>query len=104
MNPYAVSSYLREFAVEPAAAPEDLTWQDKALCSQADPEAWFPEKGGSTGAAKRICRACEVRLECLGYALKTDQKFGIWGGMSERERRRLKRPPSPIPQPRKAAA
>jgi len=81
------------FAIlEPAAAPEDLSWQDQALCSQTDPEAFFPEKGGSTREAKRVCRSCEVRAECLEYALDHDEAFGIWGGMSERERRRLKTP------------
>ncbi len=66
-------------------------WQDRALCSQTDPEAFFPEKGGSTREAKRICLGCEVRDECLEYALANDERFGIWGGLSERERRRLKR-------------
>ena len=67
------------------------TWQDRALCAQTDPEAFFPEKGGSTREAKRVCRSCEVRSECLEYALQHDERFGIWGGLSERERRRLKR-------------
>jgi WhiB family redox-sensing transcriptional regulator len=66
-------------------------WQDRALCAQTDPEAFFPEKGGSTREAKRICLGCEVRDECLEYALANDERFGIWGGLSERERRRLKR-------------
>ncbi|GAA4399747.1 hypothetical protein GCM10023147_37620 [Tsukamurella soli] len=66
-------------------------WQDRALCAQTDPEAFFPEKGGSTREAKRICLGCEVRSECLEYALAKDERFGIWGGLSERERRRLKR-------------
>ena len=70
---------------------EELGWQDRALCAQTDPEAFFPEKGGSTREAKRVCRSCEVRAECLEYALEHDERFGIWGGMSERERRRLKR-------------
>jgi WhiB family transcriptional regulator, redox-sensing transcriptional regulator len=70
---------------------EDLGWQDRALCAQTDPEAFFPEKGGSTREAKKVCRSCEVRAECLEYALEHDERFGIWGGMSERERRRLKR-------------
>ncbi len=70
-----------------------LTWQDDALCAQADPEAWFPEKGGSTRLAKRVCRSCNVRAECLDYALEHGERFGIWGGMSERERRRM--PPRP---------
>ncbi len=70
---------------------EDLGWQERALCAQTDPEAFFPEKGGSTREAKKVCRACDVRAECLEYALSQDERFGIWGGLSERERRRLKR-------------
>ena len=69
----------------------DSQWQDRALCAQTDPEAFFPEKGGSTREAKRICLGCEVKDECLEYALANDERFGIWGGLSERERRRLKR-------------
>ena len=70
---------------------EQLSWQERALCAQTDPEAFFPEKGGSTREAKRVCLSCEVRAECLEYALTHDERFGIWGGLSERERRRLKR-------------
>lgn len=66
-------------------------WQERALCAQTDPEAFFPEKGGSTREAKKICQRCPVRAECLEYALAHDERFGIWGGLSERERRRLKR-------------
>ncbi len=68
-----------------------LSWQNDALCAQTDPEAFFPEKGGSTREAKHICSTCSVRDECLEYALLNDERFGIWGGLSERERRRLKR-------------
>ncbi len=71
--------------------PDDELWQEKALCAQTDPEAFFPEKGGSTREAKRICQGCEVKDACLEYALANDERFGIWGGLSERERRRLKR-------------
>jgi WhiB family redox-sensing transcriptional regulator len=73
------------------ATIEDDQWQERALCAQTDPEAFFPEKGGSTREAKRICLGCEVRDRCLEYALAHDERFGIWGGLSERERRRLKR-------------
>jgi WhiB family redox-sensing transcriptional regulator len=66
-------------------------WKADALCAQTDPEAFFPEKGGSTREAKRICIGCPVREECLDYALEHDERFGIWGGLSERERRALKR-------------
>jgi WhiB family redox-sensing transcriptional regulator len=78
------------FEPEPLQPTTDQ-WQDRALCAQTDPEAFFPEKGGSTREAKKICLGCEVRHECLEYALAHDERFGIWGGLSERERRRLKR-------------
>lgn len=68
-----------------------FAWKDQALCAQTDPEAFFPEKGGSTREAKRVCQSCEVRAECLEYALANDERFGIWGGLSERERRKLKK-------------
>jgi WhiB family transcriptional regulator, redox-sensing transcriptional regulator len=74
-----------------AEASEELEWQERALCAQTDPEAFFPEKGGSTREAKRVCGSCEVRVECLEYALANDERFGIWGGLSERERRRVKK-------------
>lgn len=70
---------------------EEEGWQERALCAQTDPEAFFPEKGGSTREAKKICTGCEVKAECLEYALANDERFGIWGGLSERERRRIKR-------------
>jgi WhiB family redox-sensing transcriptional regulator len=83
---------LRGFAGDASDAEDGLlAWQDQALCAQTDPEAFFPEKGGSTREAKRICVGCEVKQECLEYALMQDERFGIWGGLSERERRRLKR-------------
>lgn len=66
-------------------------WYELAVCAQTDPEAFFPEKGGSTREAKRVCAGCPVMQECLEYALANDERFGIWGGKSERERRRMKR-------------
>jgi WhiB family transcriptional regulator, redox-sensing transcriptional regulator len=68
-----------------------LAWQADSLCAQTDPEAFFPEKGGSTREAKKICTSCEVRSQCLEYALQNDERFGIWGGLSERERRKLRK-------------
>ncbi|QQM66987.1 WhiB family transcriptional regulator [Actinomyces weissii] len=68
-----------------------LAWQERALCAQTDPESFFPEKGGSTREAKQVCHSCPVSQECLEYALANDERFGIWGGLSERERRKLKR-------------
>jgi WhiB family redox-sensing transcriptional regulator len=76
--------------------PRPPEWTELALCAQSDPEAWYPEKGGSTREAKRICRNCPVRAEqlggtgeCLDYALEHQERFGIWGGVSERERRMM---------------
>jgi WhiB family transcriptional regulator, redox-sensing transcriptional regulator len=78
-------------AISDPSDTSDLDWQQDALCPQTDPEAFFPEQGGSTRDAKKICAACEVRTECLDYALANDQRFGIWGGLSERERRKLRK-------------
>ncbi|HYI62422.1 MAG TPA: WhiB family transcriptional regulator [Acidimicrobiales bacterium] len=66
-------------------------WQDFANCLGVDPDLFFPERGASTREAKEVCRGCVVREDCLEYALDNGEKFGIWGGMSERERRRLRR-------------
>lgn len=68
-----------------------LAWQADSLCAQTDPEAFFPEKGGSTRDAKKICASCDVKAQCLEYALQNDERFGIWGGLSERERRKLRK-------------
>ncbi|MEU4673953.1 WhiB family transcriptional regulator [Amycolatopsis sp. NPDC023774] len=81
---------MAELAAGCAVADEAEDWQERALCAQTDPEAFFPEKGGSTREAKRICLGCEVKDECLEAALAHDERFGIWGGLSERERRKLK--------------
>lgn len=69
-------------------------WRDFALCAQVDPELFFPEKGGSTLDAKRVCARCWVQADCLAYALEANEQWGIWGGLSDRERRKLKRRPA----------
>lgn len=80
-----------ELLVNPDGDEGAFAWQEAALCAQTDPEAFFPEKGGSTREAKKVCLSCDVRSECLTYALANDERFGIWGGLSERERRKLKK-------------
>ena len=106
MTPYTVAPYLRMLPPDPVR--DDLAWQDLARCAEVDPEVWFPEKGGSTRPAKAVCQNCEVRAQCLEYALEHEYiaGYGIWGGMSERERRHLKhqRSANPSPQSRKAVA
>lgn len=66
-------------------------WQDLAACAETDPELWFPERGASATAAKGICRRCEVRGECLEYALDRGEARGVWGGLAEDERRQIRR-------------
>ncbi|GAA4762121.1 MULTISPECIES: WhiB family transcriptional regulator [Streptomyces] len=68
-----------------------LAWQEAALCAQAGPEFFFPAPGSSTREAKRLCGACEGRQACLEYALANDERFGVWGGLSEKERLKLRR-------------
>jgi WhiB family redox-sensing transcriptional regulator len=89
-------------AVSPIHFLDDLeapAWMSQGLCAQTDPEAWFPEKGGSTRAAKQICLSCDVRDECLAYAIEHGERFGIWGGLSERERLRLVLADGAAPRP-----
>ena len=69
----------------------ETAWQEQAVCAQSDPEIFFPEKGGATAGAKALCKSCPVKADCLAYALKHDERFGVWGGLSERERRKLTR-------------
>jgi len=87
-----VEEVTRMSVVFPLTGGEDeMSWQERALCAQTDPESFFPEKGGSTREAKKVCTGCDVKGDCLEYALAHDERFGIWGGLSERERRRLKK-------------
>lgn len=69
----------------------DIEWQDQAACNGLDVDQFFPEKGGSSKDAKRICLRCPVRRPCLAYALELGERFGIWGATSERERRGIER-------------
>jgi WhiB family transcriptional regulator, redox-sensing transcriptional regulator len=70
---------------------QERGWQDQANCLGVDPDLFFPERGASTREAKEVCKGCVVRGDCLEYALANGEKFGIGGGLSERERRRLRR-------------
>jgi len=83
-----------------AAAPLAADWRSRAACRAADPEQFFPQGRPSTvvpleDAAKRICGHCTVREACLEWALETGQHAGVWGGLSEDERRGM----SPVREP-----
>lgn len=69
----------------------DATWRDRARCRGMDPALFHPGRGEDTTEPKRVCAGCPVRDECLAYALANGEKLGVWGGTSERERRRLRR-------------
>jgi WhiB family redox-sensing transcriptional regulator len=80
----------------PADLQADTSWRARAACRLCPPELFFPS--GTTGIAlermeraKQVCEACEVRSDCLRFALETRQEFGIWGGTDEKERARLRR-------------
>ena len=79
-----------------ALANADYTWRTDAICRDTDPDLFFPI--GTTGQAltqiaraKQVCGECPVRVDCLDYALETNQDSGIWGGLSEEERRDIRR-------------
>ncbi|MEU6353311.1 WhiB family transcriptional regulator [Streptomyces sp. NPDC047072] len=71
--------------------PADLSWQTRALCAETGADFFFPEPGSSVREAKKICGMCEMRPACLEYAMRHDERFGVWGGLSEKERLELRR-------------
>lgn len=91
---YAIARRLRGFTiVAPEFGVEPPEWTFAAVCQSVDPEIFFPEKGGSTREAKSVCAVCPVRAECLrdalAYERNTAGQFGIYGGLSGRERRTI---------------
>jgi WhiB family redox-sensing transcriptional regulator len=70
---------------------DDPSWWDFAACANSHPDLFFPERGQATVTAKRICASCPVREECLEHALTNGEYWGVWGGKSELERKRLRR-------------
>lgn len=66
-------------------------WRDGALCAQSDPDAWFPDVGGRTVEVKEICHRCPLEQACLEWALANHEHYGVFGGKSERERRKIAR-------------
>lgn len=81
-------TYLRDLLRDMATS--DLAWMDFRACAEIDPELWFPHKGGNPEPAKAVCfNVCTVRQECLAFGL--NDEFGVWGGLTESERRQLRR-------------
>ena len=68
---------------------ESIEWMIFANCGDQEPSTFFPKDGAGVDIAKRICMGCVVREDCLEYAIVTKQDYGVWGGTSERERRKI---------------
>lgn len=66
-------------------------WYARGVCAQTDPEAFYPQLGGSTVPAKKVCAICPVESQCREYALANGEPHGVWGGTSEQDRRRILR-------------
>ena len=75
----------------PPDQEHEHTWMLEARCREFDPASFFPSDGVGVERARRICGECPVRMECLEYALEYRIDHGVWGGASERERRRILR-------------
>lgn len=65
-------------------------WMAEGLCRGIDPELFFPDRGESAQPAKDVCSRCSVTQECLDYSLRWNIKHGVWGGMAEKDRRKLR--------------
>jgi WhiB family transcriptional regulator, redox-sensing transcriptional regulator len=70
--------------------PPDV-WQERAACYGIDPEVFFPPSEEDAGLALSYCSACGIREMCLAWALKNRERYGVWGGLTEQQRRRLQR-------------
>jgi hypothetical protein len=76
------------------ASPEPQLWRLQAACASTDPDLFFPEKSAgwqTVVQAKKICLGCPVLIDCRAHAIKNKERFGVWGGMSERELRQARR-------------
>lgn len=79
---------LRETTLELRCASEE--WKLDGLCRQVDPELWFPEKSSLASDAKKVCKNCPVIDQCLDYALRHNEKHGVWGGKTANQRKKLR--------------
>ena len=94
MGHAAASSAERIEDTQPTVAVDggdQAGWRQHGNCANTDGEAFFPEKNNSPHMAKKVCARCSVRQQCLDYALAHNEQYGTWGGLTERERRKLKK-------------
>lgn len=90
--PFNYAAFLRGEAMPTLAelAEQRPAWMRDAACAEHPPAWWFPTRGANTTAARSVCRRCLVRDECLEYALADPELAGVWGGLTERDRQRLR--------------
>lgn len=86
----AVQAAFRQSSPAAPFDPRRPAWHQDAACLGLDPAIFFPEKGDDTTAAKAICAGCGVRRECLDWALTNGEKFGVFGGLSENQRKKIR--------------
>lgn len=79
---------MRPATIHSPAEP-DSWWRDRARCAETDPETFFPDTDRDLRLPKQVCRHCPARAQCLAWALEHDERYGIWGGLTGRERRRI---------------
>ena len=84
-------------------AEASSAWVAQAACAGMDAELFFPDQGQSAAEAKAVCRGCPVRFECREHAMRNGERFGVWGGLSERDRRRMRRLQPAVQRPRRTA-
>lgn len=87
LNAATLEQLIRELA---DSDPADNPWSG-ALCAETNPEAFFPEQGGNTAEAKKLCAKCPVMDQCREEALANDERYGIWGGLTPNDRARILR-------------
>lgn len=89
------SGPLLSIVLRPVLRSESEAWKLEGVCATVDPELFFPDREGpgdyNPKLAKKICESCPVISECLEYALKNNERHGIWGGKSYVERKKLRR-------------
>lgn len=76
--------------VPPAGTDNPFSWMDLGSCVGEDQDLWFPTEKSNAKTAKQICAACPVRLECLEYAVSANERYGVWGGLSYKERQAIR--------------
>jgi WhiB family redox-sensing transcriptional regulator len=80
---------LREIALREAVWTREAMWRERGACKGLDPQIFYPETDEDADTAKRVCAQCHVQTACLEYALQFREREGVWGGTTERERRRI---------------